>query len=79
MTYNRRKCFMDFKFKFIKMSEFYSWWWGKRFYTSSQIRKMQKQMKKSYKKADKIKKIMEKKHEKEVVEAEKLLEEIDFS
>jgi len=36
------------------MSELYFWWTWKKYYTSAQIRKMQKQMKKSYKKAKEI-------------------------
>ena len=58
------------------MSELYSWWNWKKYYTSAQIRKMQKQMKKSYKKADDIRKKMEKIQEQELKEAEKLLDNI---
>ena len=61
------------------MWELYSGWSGKRYYTSAQIRKMQKQMKKSYKKAEKIKIKMEEKHRKEIAEAEDLLNQINFS
>lgn len=56
------------------MSEIFTWWNYKKKYTSAQIRKMQKQMKKSYKKAGRIKKESEKKHKKEIEEAEKLLD-----
>jgi predicted metal-binding protein len=46
--------------------------------TSSQIKKLQKKMKKSYKKASLIKEKMEKYHDEEVKEAEKLLKKIDL-
>jgi len=59
------------------MSEIFSWWnWGK-FMTSAQIRKIQKKMKKSYKKADKIRKEMEVIAIKEEQEAEDLLKDLN--
>lgn len=56
------------------MSENYFGWSGKKYYTSAQLRKIQKQMKKSYKKAEKIKKESDQFHENEKKEAEKLLD-----
>ena len=61
------------------MSELYVGWNWKKYYTSAQIRKMQKQMKKSYKKAEKIQVKMEEKHKKDIAEAEDLLEKINFT
>ena len=58
------------------MSEFYSWWTWKKYYTSAQIRKIQKQLKKSYKKADLIKEKAEEIAEKEKKDADNFLEEI---
>ena len=58
------------------MWELYSGWSWKRYYTSAQIRKMKKQMKKSYKKAEEIKIKMEEKAKIEQEEAEKLLDNI---
>jgi len=60
------------------MSEQYFWWNTQKFFTSAQIRKIQKQMKKSYKKAGKIQKVAEKKHKKEEQEAENLLKDLDL-
>ena len=57
------------------MSEFYLGWSWKKYYTSAQIRKLQKQLKKSYKKADLIKEEAEKIAEKEKKEADDFLEE----
>ncbi len=59
------------------MSEIFSWTNWNKFMTSAQIRKMQKQMKKSYKKADKIRETMEEIAKKEEIEAEKLLEDLN--
>jgi len=59
-----------------KMSEIFVWWDYKKKYTSAKIRKIQKQMKKSYKKADIIKKEYEQIHKKEKEEAEKLLDDL---
>jgi len=59
------------------MSEIFSWWNWSRFMTSAQIRKVQKRMKKSYKKADKIRKKMEEVAIKEEQEAENLLKNLD--
>ena len=58
------------------MWEIYSWWTGKKYYTSAQIRKIQKKMKKSYKKAEKIQKKMDIIKKKEEQEAEQLLDQI---
>jgi len=60
------------------MWEIYSWWSGTKFMTSAQIRKIQKQMKKSYKKADKIRKQMEEIAKKEEQEAENILKDLDI-
>jgi len=60
------------------MSEIYVWWNNQFFMTSSQIKKLQKKMKKSYKKASLIKEKMEKYHDEEIKEAEKLLKKIDL-
>jgi len=58
------------------MSEIFAWWNHKKKYTSAQIRKIQKQLKKSYKKADVIKEKYEQIHKKEEEEAEKLLNDL---
>ena len=58
------------------MWEIYWWWTWKKIITSSQIKKMQKKMKKSYKKADMIRNKMEEVALKEKQEAEKLLEDL---
>lgn len=59
------------------MSEIFSWWNWTKFMTSAQIRKMQKKMKKSYKKADNIRKQMEEIAKNEESEAEDLLKDLD--
>lgn len=58
------------------MSELYSWWTWKRYYTSAQIRKMQKKMKKSYKKAEEIKIKIDEISKQDEQEAEDLLKKL---
>jgi len=57
------------------MEWFFSSYWWKRL-TSNQIRKIQKKMKKSYKKADKLKKQLEIIDEKEKEQADKFLDDM---
>lgn len=58
------------------MNEIYTWWDNKKKYTSSQIRQMQKKIKKSYKKAELLKKKWDFVQEKEKKEAEELLKDL---
>lgn len=58
------------------MAENYYWWTWKKYYTSAQLKKIQKQMKKSYKKAEQIKKVSDEVHENEKMQAEELLDDL---
>ncbi len=60
------------------MSEIFSWGNWTKFMTSAQIRKLKKKMKKSYKKADNIRKKMEEVAIQEKIEAENLLKDLDI-
>ena len=58
------------------MWEIYSWWNWKKYYTSAQLRKIKKKMQKSYKKAEKIAKKIDKITEKDIKEADEMLNNI---
>jgi len=56
------------------MTEIFIWWNHKKNYTFAQIKKLKKQIKKSYKKAEAIKIKYEKIHKEEEEAAEKLFD-----